>query len=97
MNIATQVKELAATLNLSEDRLIDWFTYRRILYYGSFRTLLPRQKYVSLGFFKLNPTDGEYRATFRGLGFFKRQLIRDGYILPPHSPNSAVMPLPLAA
>jgi hypothetical protein len=97
MNIATQVKELAATLDLSEDKLLDWFIYKGILYFGDFRTLMPRQKFVDLRFFKLNPTDGEYRVTFRGLGLFKRMLIRDGYILPPHTPNSGVLPLPLAA
>jgi phage antirepressor YoqD-like protein len=98
------IEKVAKTLaikGLGEIKLFEWLRDQRILYLDNSKKNVPYQRFVELGYFttrlKENPYNGKTYvvtlATVKGFGFIKRQLLKNGYVLPPVA-NEAALALP---
>ena len=99
-----KVSKTLAIKGLGKIKLFEWLREQGILYFDNSKTNVPYQKYVELGYFttrfKKNPHNNENYVvtlcTIKGFAFIKRQLIKDGYTLPP-LPNAEALALPAAS
>jgi anti-repressor protein len=99
-----KVSKTLAIQGLGKIKLFEWLREQGILYFDNSKTNVPYQKYVELGYFttrfKKNPHNNENYVvtlcTIKGFAFIKRQLIKDGYTLPP-LPNAEALALPAAS
>jgi anti-repressor protein len=96
-----KVAKILAIKGLGKIKLFEWLRNQGILYLDNNKRNVPYQKYVDLGYFQIkfkqNMYNGELYAvtlvTAKGFSFIKRQLIKDGYVLPPVA-NEAALTLP---
>jgi phage antirepressor YoqD-like protein len=96
-----KVAKILAIKGLGKIKLFEWLRNQGILYLDNNKRNVPYQKYVDLGYFQIkfkeNKYNGELYAvtlvTAKGFSFIKRQLIKNGYVLPPVA-NEAALALP---
>jgi anti-repressor protein len=98
------VEKVAKTLaipGLGKIKLFEWLRNQGILYFDNSKTNVPYQKYVELGYFRTRVKENKYNGetyivtlvTTKGFSFIKRQLLKNGYVLPPVA-NEAALALP---